>query len=41
MFMWLDLDPTPGVDVSKERGNIGYKILSLAHSKGVTALGRK
>ena len=23
------------------RGNVGYKILSLVHAKGVTALGRK
>ena len=41
IFMWLDLDPTCGVAVSKGRGNIGYKVLSLASAKGVTALGRK
>ena len=41
MSMWLDLDPTCEVVVSKGRGNVGYKVLSLAHAKGVTALGRK
>ena len=39
--MWLDLDPTRGVVVSKGRGSVGYKILYLARAKGVTALGRK
>ena len=39
--MWLNLDLTRGVAVSKGRGNIGYKVLSLAHAKGVTALRRK
>ena len=39
--MWLDLDFTHGVVVSRGRGNVGYKILSLARAKGVTALGRK
>ena len=41
MSMWLDLDPTRGVVVSKGRESVGYKIPSLAHAKGVTALGRK
>ena len=41
MSIWLDLDPTCEVVVSKGRGNIGYKVLSLARAKGVTALGRK
>ena len=41
MSMWLDLDPTREVVVRKGRGNVGYKVLSLAHAKGVTALGRK
>ena len=41
MSMWLDLDPPRGVAMSKGRGSIGYKILSLAHAKGVTALEKK
>ena len=41
IFMWLDMDLTCGVAVSRGRGNVGYKILSLAHANGVTALERK
>ena len=41
MSMWLDLDPPCGVAMSKGRGSVGYKILSLAHAKGVTALEKK
>ena len=41
MHMWLDLDFTHGMDVSKGRGSIGYMILFLVRAKGVTALGRK
>ena len=41
MSMWLNLDLTRGMTVSKGRGSIGYKILSLAHAKGVTALEKK
>ena len=41
MYMWLDLDPTHGVAVSKGRGSVGYKILSLVCAKGMTVLGRK
>ena len=39
--MWLDLDPTRGVAVSKGSGSVGYKIPSLAYAKGVTTLGMK
>ena len=41
MSMWLDLDPTCRVAVSKGRENVGCKVLSLAHAKGVTTLGMK
>ena len=41
MSMWLDLDPPRGVAMSKGRGSVGYKILSLARAKGVTALEKK
>ena len=37
LSMWLDPNLTRGVAVSKGRGNVGYKVLSLAHAKGVTA----
>ena len=39
--MCLDLNPPRGVVVSRGRGNVGYKILSLACAKGVTTLERK
>jgi len=39
--MWLDLDLTCGVTVSKGRENVGYKVLSSARAKGVATLGRK
>ena len=38
MHMWLGLDLTRGMIVSKGRGSIGSKILFLVHAKGVTAL---
>ena len=38
--MWLDLDLTRGMVVTRGRGNVGYKTLSLAYAKGITALGR-
>ena len=41
MLMWLDLDLTCGVAVSKGRWSVGYKVLSLACAKGVIALRRK
>jgi len=41
MSMWLNLDPTREVAMSKGRGNVGYKVLSLTRAKGVIALGRK
>ena len=41
MSIWLDLNPTRGVAVSRGRGSVGYKIPSLARAKGMTALGRK
>ena len=39
--MWMDLDLTRGVIVTRRRENVGYKTLSLACVKGVTTLGRK
>ena len=41
MYMQLDLDPTRGMVMSKGRGSVGYKILSLVYAKGVTTLGMK
>ena len=41
MSMWLDLDPTREVAVSRGRRSVNYKISSLAHAKGVAALERK
>ena len=32
-YMWGDCE--------QGKGNVGYKILSIAHAKGVTALGSK
>ena len=31
--MWLDLDSIREVAMSKGRGNVGYKVLSLVHAK--------
>ena len=39
--MWLDLDLTRGMVVSNGKGSVGCKVLPLARSKGMTALGRK
>ena len=39
--MYLDLDLTREVAMSKGRENIDYKVLSSARAKGVTALERK
>ena len=39
--IWLDLDPTRGVAMSKGRENVGYEVLFLALAKGVTALEKK
>jgi len=35
------IGPYTWSDCEQRRGNIGYKILSLAHAKGMTALRRK
>ena len=41
MSMWLDIYFTRRVAMSKGSGNVSYIVLSSAHAKGVTALGRK